>query len=67
MNIPDGGSAFAAAAENGYTPGMTLRDYFAGQAVIALIGLDSDATVRELSADAYDHADSMLRQREVGQ
>ena len=44
--------------------GMTLRDYFAGQALAGLLA-DSNATSRSLYAkDAYDLADAMLAARE---
>jgi hypothetical protein len=57
--------------------GMTLRDYFAGQALPALIaGIYADPEGRELNADmlrlvavkaAYAMADAMLAARESGQ
>lgn len=57
-----------------YESGMTLRDYFAGQ---ALIGLLSTFTVKDvvemegqmetlrlgISIDAYQYADAMLKER----
>lgn len=44
--------------------GMTLRDYFAGQALAGLLA-DSNATSRSVYAtDAYDLADAMLAARE---
>jgi hypothetical protein len=57
-------------------PGMTLRDWFAGQALPAIIvvtsagqhspsGLGEGATVQEaLALDAYALADAMLAERE---
>ena len=49
-------------------PGMTLRDYFAGQALIALphmgaSGLDDDGIAKQ----AYALADALLIERERGQ
>lgn len=38
MNQPENPHAFACAAENGHQPGMTLRDYFAAQALIRAAG-----------------------------
>ena len=44
---------------------MTLRDWFAGQALAAMPRLgDTDADVRTIAHDAYLLADAMLAQRE---
>lgn len=42
--------------------GMTLRDYFAGQALTGLLASDSDApaTPYYYAAKAYEYADAML-------
>ena len=45
--------------------GMTLRDYFAAQAMQALIEKYDESPV-EISLEAYEFADAMLKQREVG-
>jgi hypothetical protein len=83
MAIKDGGPAFPLfihAAGNcgpGVNEGLSLRDYFAGQALIALMsselwtrGLDSNAKPGEfkaaLAAHAYVLADHMLAEREKG-
>lgn len=66
----DGGPAFPGEDENQYWHGMSLRDYFAGQAMIAVsrvwmgsIGdFDADAARRSARA-AYDFADAMLEAR----
>lgn len=72
----DGGAAFPASFEttNGYprwheSVGMTLRDWFAGQALDGL--LSSNATYggktddrASLAADAYAYADAMIAERE---
>jgi hypothetical protein len=44
---------------------MTLRDYFAAKALIALphIGCGADLGFTELAADAYRFADAMLEAR----
>jgi hypothetical protein len=52
-------------------PGMTLRDYFAGQALSRLT-LSSkwtslDNSVREMATVAYVLADAMLAEREEGE
>ncbi|WP_186112051.1 hypothetical protein [Burkholderia gladioli] len=46
-------------------PGMTLRDYFAAKAMQAFLGLypEFDHVVEEVSADAYQMADAMLKAR----
>jgi hypothetical protein len=47
--------------------GMTLRDYFAGQALSAAItiGLAADLKEKEVATMCYDFADAMLAAREV--
>lgn len=50
--------------------GMTLRDWFAGQAIIALlpgryVGADADAQM--MAEQIYKFADAMLAERERGQ
>ena len=52
-----------------HAEGMTLRDWFAGQALPALIALraleQGDMTVQiALTEEAYDIADTMLEQRD---
>jgi hypothetical protein len=57
------------AGDNGTHPGMTLRDYFAGQAIIALTAgcpiTDDDASWCHplIAEDAYKLADAMLAVR----
>ena len=69
--IKDGGPAFPTADINGENefidrPGMTLRDWFAGQALPrATIGAGGCAAA--ISARAYFIADAMLAAREKGQ
>ena len=56
--------------------GMTLRDYFAGQALAALIAIkwqhiqditeDADETNRSLAEWSYDAANAMIAAREGG-
>jgi hypothetical protein len=65
MTINDGGPAFprpmVAAA-----PGMTLRDWFAGQAMAGLVSyVVEGATFENVAEDAYKAADAMLKAREV--
>lgn len=52
--------------------GMSLRDYFAGQALVALTrcyaaGEVDGYLLRMVAADAYTLADAMLEQRMKGQ
>lgn len=76
MNNPinDGGPAFPIPTEYMTTeqPGMTLRDYFAGQAVMALVTKEAieligrkRITGADLATACYDLADAMLAAREV--
>ena len=44
--------------------GMTLRDYFAAKAMQALIEKYDESPV-EISLEAYEIADAMLKQREA--
>lgn len=45
-------------------PGMTLRDYFAGQAIVGIIANASTQNAETLSKDAYIIADLMLKARQ---
>jgi hypothetical protein len=48
-------------------PGMSLRDYFAGQALAALgYGVATHQIDRHVAKDAYAFADAMLAAREAG-
>jgi len=48
------------------TKDMTLRDYFAGQALAGLIALATGTdTIQEMTECAYKHADAMLMAREA--
>ena len=61
-----GGYAFATASSEGYQSGMTLRDYFAGQALIGLIASPRRGTsdMGTCAKDAYGLANAMLAERE---
>ena len=62
---PNTETAFPAMTPGGYcTPGMTLRDWFAGQALGALIASEVNESLRGDSADAYMYADAMLAARD---
>jgi hypothetical protein len=66
--INDGGPAFPAPAyaANITDKGMTLRDYFAAQALAGMLTRkESDGwTNREVAGDCYSYADAMLAARE---
>jgi len=50
---------------SGYSEGMTLRDFFAAQALAALIVREGKESfvVEEITITAYQYADSMLEVR----
>ena len=66
MSNNTGGPAFPAhhfdLAEGEH--GMTLRDYFAAKAMQALIEKYDESPV-EISLEAYEFADAMLKEREA--
>lgn len=57
----NGGSAFP--SDSNLHPGMSLRDWFAGVALLTLNGAGYD-DIAGLAIDAYTLADAMLRERE---
>lgn len=59
--INDGGSAFPRTSESNLT-GMSLRDWFAGQALHSISPGPFNAEV--CAKRAYEMADAMLQQRE---
>ncbi len=69
--INDGGPAFPRedyqTADAGGQEGMTLRDYFAGQALMGLIASTryTSPTHKTYAECAFCHADAMLKAREV--
>lgn len=66
----DGGRAFAAtsASASGSTvnhqEGMSLRDYFAGQALMGRSSINSSLSYADCAKQAYEYADAMLKVRE---
>lgn len=83
---PDGGSAFPCEGEGHgdpryHTPGMTLRDWFAGQALAGLLA-NSGGPIQSngmsgwsytncgpdsVAREAYDAADAMIAERSKAQ
>jgi hypothetical protein len=66
----DGGPAFPSVGEGfgnpSYSaPGMTLRDWFAGQALQGLLASTKTSDGLAIAKDAYILADAMLEAREV--
>ncbi len=70
--IDDGGPAFPVThsggvagipAENTTHFGMTLRDWFAGQALAGMLTATNDAPITAYARDAYRMADAMLAAR----
>lgn len=62
--INDGGRAFPLV---GYSGGMSLRDYFAAQALHGLMAsgkLPEDTTFDVLAEYSYKNADAMIKARE---
>lgn len=58
----DGGPAFPLVAQNWHHKGMTLRDYFAAQALPIMLANDETEWEDDVR-DAYAIADRMLRER----
>lgn len=63
--IKDGGPAFGHGAENGHCCGMTMRDYFAGQALMAMAMDKGDNSYDFIAKKCYLYADAMIKAREV--
>ena len=72
--INDGGAAFpqprfdSSGERVGWNPGMSLRDYFAGQALVGLLLHPCDTRLVPLGPEttprrAYEYADAMLAAR----
>lgn len=64
--VDDGGQAFPISeGPSTYAVyGMTLRDWFAGQALTGMLAnTGSDGTIGEYVVDAYSYADAMIAER----
>ena len=67
----DGGPAFPRSDYDNSNAGMTLRDWFAGQALAGLAANCTDAGLStwlpdSIAARAYQHADALLAARKGG-
>lgn len=62
--INDGGQAFPVPGDDDSygTDGMSLRDYFAGQALVSVVKLD--LTPNEVATTCYEIAAAMLEERQ---
>jgi hypothetical protein len=52
----------------GYDHGMTLRDYFAGQALVGMLAgraPRSEFTSKEIASSAYCIAEAMIKERDA--
>lgn len=64
-----GGFAFPLSTPEWYQRGMTLRDWFAGQALAGILAAQADPNCNNLlpsdeaAREAYNYADEMLRER----
>tara|TARA_S200002703_G_scaffold73209_2_gene63192 strand:+ start:254 stop:451 length:198 start_codon:yes stop_codon:yes gene_type:complete len=64
MSDEDGGEAFPVSNGVHTVFGMSLRDYFAGQALVGLVSPPGTGDlVKIYAADAYALADAMLEER----
>lgn len=73
MSNKDGGPAFPVALgsqpdQHLCATGMSLRDYFAGQAIVCVLADSSSSAddIPRIAAAAYLVADAMLAEREKG-
>ena len=67
MTHPTGGPAFPQSTTIGAVSetvgGMTLRDWFAGQALSGLLSSDGSTSWERYAASAYKAADAMIQAR----
>ena len=62
----DGGPAFPSASDSVFFDGMSLRDWFAGQAMKALVERGHSDNKKKMAAHAYSLADAMIEGRKEG-
>lgn len=69
VSAPDNPAAFACANESDYQPGMSMRDYFAGQALAGLLASDAghgpiyQGNFEVIARASLEFADAMLTWR----
>jgi hypothetical protein len=70
----DGGTAFPLPDRTYDYPGMTLRDYFAGQALTAVISVcqhdtrvEGETTREAFARKSFEVADAMIKARDAAQ
>ena len=74
QTLDDGGAAFPSEGEGHgnpkyHSPGMSLRDFFAGQALAGMCASETDGvsySSGNVASRAYKIADAMLKERESG-
>lgn len=54
----------SALPNGGFAAGLTLRDYFAGQALVGRLADGTDRDYASVAEEAYMYADAMLRARD---
>lgn len=59
----DGGAAFPQSSKSITEEGMSLLDYFAGQALVGLISFGSPYSPKEKAEMAYSQAEDMIKER----
>lgn len=70
MDKIDGGAAFPRVVplsiDRAYESGMSLRDYFAGQAILGILHYEGkwEDTIKIRAQLAYQLADAMLKEKE---
>jgi hypothetical protein len=64
MKIEDGGAAFPITSPYNGRAGMSLRDWFAGQALVGMGIMELKAwTDKDVATAAYKYADAMIAAR----
>ena len=74
QQIDDGGAAFPVAGGCVSSPGMNLRDWFAGQALAGYLAgrnnskhdIPTNYETRRVACDCYAYADAMIAARKGG-
>lgn len=56
--------AFPIVTNHSYQSGMSLRDYFAGQALVGLLASSDQVVHVDVAQTCYVYADAMLKERD---